>query len=189
VVLALAQPVPQLVRVLRRGTVAGLSGSTTWLGFVINAGWCAYGAAEGLWPVLVLSVAYVLGYGAVGVLLVRHGDRSGVFDASLAVMGGGLLVSFAGWAALATVLALAVGLQFLPQVRQAWRGGDLSGLAPGTYVVAAVDGVVWGAYGLAVGDGPLVLYGVIMCSVAALVLIPCRRWSRGAASLARAPAG
>ena len=60
VVLALTQPVPQVVRVLRVGSVAGVSGATTWLGFAINAGWLAYGAAQGLLPVLVLSLAYVV---------------------------------------------------------------------------------------------------------------------------------
>jgi MtN3 and saliva related transmembrane protein len=184
VVLALTQPVPQVVRVLRVGSVAGVSGATTWLGFAINAGWLAYGAAQGLLPVLVLSLAYVVGYGTIGVLLLRHGNRSGVAGAAFAGMAGLVIVAGAGWTVLGTVLALAVGAQFLPQVVAAWRGHDLSGLAPGTYVVAAIDGLVWGSYGLVVADLPLVLYGVVMLSVAVLVLVPCARWSRQVARVA-----
>jgi uncharacterized protein with PQ loop repeat len=181
VVLALTQPVPQVVRVVRAGSIAGLSGPTTWLGFVINVGWLAYGWAQGLLPVLVLSIAYVVGYGTIGALLVRHGNRSGLLAAGGAAAAGSLLVVMLGWTALGTVLALAVGFQFLPQVLLAWHSTDLSGLAPGTYVVAALDGVVWGGYGLAVADGPLMLYGVVMCTVAVAVLVPCRRWRRRAA--------
>jgi uncharacterized protein with PQ loop repeat len=181
VVLALTQPVPQVVRVLRAGSIAGLSGPTTWLGFVVNLGWFAYGWAQGLLPVLVLSIAYVVGYGAIGALLVRHGNRSGLLAAGGAAAAGVLLVVTLGWTALGTVLALAVGFQFLPQVLQAWRATDLSGLAPGTYLVAALDGLVWGSYGVVVGDGPLMLYGVVMCAVAVAVLVPCRRWSQRAA--------
>lgn len=190
VVLALTQPLPQIVRVLRVGSVAGVSGATTWLGFAINAGWLAYGAAQGLLPVLVLSLAYVVGYGAIGVLLLRHGNRSGVAGAALAAVAGAAIVVVAGWTVLGTVLALAVGAQFLPQVVEAWRGHDLSGLAPGTYVVAAIDGLVWGSYGVVVADVPLVLYGIVMLTVAALVLVPCVRWGRRTVGVANVtPAG
>ncbi len=183
-VLAIVQPVPQVLRVLRGGRIAGVSGSTTWLGFALNAGWLAYGAAQGLLPLLVLSAVYAMGYGAVGILLVSRGNRSGIGVAAVVAAFGALLVVAAGWTALGTVLALAVGVQFLPQVVEAWRGTDLSGLAPGTYVVAAVDGVVWGGYGLVIGDLPLVVYGVIMCSVAVLVLVPLHRWNRAVAAVA-----
>jgi len=183
-VLAVVQPVPQVLRVVRGGRIAGVSGPTTWLGFALNAGWLAYGAAQGLLPLLVLSAVYAAGYGTIGILLVSRGNRSGIVPAVVVAAFGALLVVAVGWTALGTVLALAVGLQFLPQVVEAWRGTDLSGLAPGTYVVGAVDGVVWGGYGLVVGDVPLVLYGVIMCTVAGLVLLPVRRWNRVAAAVA-----
>ena len=188
VVLALTQPVPQVVRVLRSRSIAGVSGPTTWMGFVINVGWLAYGAAEELPAVLVLSAAYVAGYGVVGLLLVRHGNRSGLAAATTVTCAGAALVAVAGWTALGVVLALAVGVQFLPQVVAAWRSDDLSGLAPGTYVVAAIDGLVWGSYGLVVGDVPLVLYGVVMMAVAVMVLVPCRRWTRRTALAGVTPA-
>jgi MtN3 and saliva related transmembrane protein len=178
VVLAVTQPVPQVVRMLRTRSIAGLSGSTTWLGLTINSAWVAYGVGRGLLPVAVLSGAYVVGYATVGVLLLRHGMRRGTGTAALAAVG---LIGFtlvAGWAALGTALALAVGVQFVPQVVQAWRSPDLSGLSAGTYWVCALDGAIWGAYGLVMVDLPLVLYGVVMLAVAVLVLVPRRRWAR-----------
>lgn len=177
VVLACTQPVPQIIRLVRTRSVAGVSGPTTWLGFAINVAWASYGIARGLLPVAVLSLAYVAGYVAVGALLVKGGNRRGVGVALAAGAGLAALTAVGGWVALGTVLALAVLPQFLPQVIEAWTADDLTGLAPGTYVVGALDGVVWGGFGLLVADGPLVLYGVVMCSVAAAVLVPRYRWA------------
>ena len=89
----------------------------------------------------------------------------------------GVLAAVGGWVALGTVLALAVAVQFLPQVAEAWSSDDLTGLAPGTYWVSGLDGLVWGGFGFLVSDRPLVLYGVIMCSVAVAVLVPRYRWA------------
>jgi MtN3 and saliva related transmembrane protein len=178
VALAVTQPVPQVMRMLRTRSIAGLSGSTTWLGLTINSAWVAYGIGRGLLPVAVLSGAYVVGYATVGGLLLRHGMRRGTGTAVLAAVGLAGFTLVAGWAALGTTLALAVGVQFVPQVVQAWRSPDLSGLSAGTYWVCALDGAIWGAYGLVMVDLPLVLYGVVMLAVAVLVLVPRRRWAR-----------
>jgi uncharacterized protein with PQ loop repeat len=177
VVVALAHPVPQVVRVLRTRSVAGVSGSTTWLGFAINVAWATYGAARGLLPVAILSGTYVVGYVTVGVLLVRRGNRRGIGTGLLAAAGLTALVLLGGWAALGTVLALAVLPQFLPQVFEAWTADDLTGLAPGTYLIAVLDGIVWGGFGFVASDGPLMLYGVVMCTVAVAVLVPRYRWA------------
>jgi uncharacterized protein with PQ loop repeat len=183
VVLAVTQPVPQVVRLLRTRSVAGVSGPSTWLGLAVNSAWVAYGIGRGLLPVALLSGAYVAGYATIAVLLVGHGRRSGIGTGLAAALGLTLLTVVAGWAVLGTVLALAVGVQFVPQVVEAWRSDDLSGLAPGTYVVGAFDGAIWGAYGLVVADVPLVLYGLVMSAVAVLVLVPRRRWARTAAAM------
>jgi uncharacterized protein with PQ loop repeat len=182
VVLALTQPVPQVVRTLRSRSVAGLSGPTTWLGFAVNLAWVVYGVARGLLPVAVLSVAYVAGYLTVGVLLVRAGNRRGIGTAALAGVALGLLAATAGWVVLGTVLALTVAVQFLPQVREAWTADDLAGLSAGTYVVCGLDGLIWGGYGAIVGDRPLLLYGLVMVSVAVAVLVPRQRWARSVAA-------
>lgn len=188
VILALTQPVPQVVRLVRSGSIAGVSGPTSWLGLAINAGWLAYGVGRDLLPVAVLSSAYVAGYLVIGVLLLRGGNRRGPGIATAASGALALLTVVGGWALLGTVLALTVGVQFLPQVREAWTAGDLSGLAPGTYVVCLLDGLVWGTYGVVALDGPLMLYGAVMTAVAVLVLVPQRRWARSSTPPPPAPA-
>jgi uncharacterized protein with PQ loop repeat len=177
VVLALTHPVPQVVRVLRTRSVAGVSGPTTWIGFAVNVAWVTYGIARGLIPVAVLSGAYVAGYVVIGALLVRGGNRRGT---GVGLLAGLLLVALTlvgGWGLLGTALALVVVPQYLPQVVEAWTGDDLTGLSPGSYVVAVLDGVVWGGFGLVAADAPLVLYGVVMVTVASAVLVGRSRWA------------
>lgn len=184
--LALSQPVPQIVRLVRTRSVEGVSGPTTWLGLTVNAGWMAFGVARGLLPVAVLSLAYVIGYAAIAALLVRGGNRSGIGTAAVST---GAIVAVAvalGWTVLGTGLALTVAVQFVPQVALAWRSDDLTGLAGGTYVVCGLDGLVWGGYGLLRAELPLMLYGLVMVSVAVLVLVPKRRWTAKAAADAAA---
>lgn len=186
VVLALTQPVPQIVRLLRTRSTAGVSGPTAWLGLSINAGWVAYGIGEGLLPVVLLSVAYVVGYALIAALLVAGGNRRGIVTALAAGVGLTAVAVVGGWLVLGTVLALTVAVQFLPQVVEAWRSDDLTALAPGTYVVCGIDGLVWGSYGAVVADLPLVLYGSVMLSVAVLVLVPRQRWARRVSTTAAA---
>lgn len=171
-VVALAQPVPQIVRIVRTGSVAGISAATTWLGLVLNGSWVAYGLGRGLLPVTVLGVAYVVGYLIIGVQLVAQGNRRGGGAGAAAAVGAVACTIVGGWAALGTALTAAVAVQFLPQVRRAWRAPDLTGLSMGTYLIAGIDGVVWGAYGAVVGDAPLVGYGVVMVAVAVAVAVP-----------------
>ena len=177
VVLALTHPVPQVLRVLRTRSVAGVSGPTTWMGFVINVAWVTYGVARGLVPVAVLSGAYVAGYVVIAALLVRGGNRRGVGTGLLAGAALAGLTLVGGWGLLGTALALVVVPQYLPQVVEAWTGDDLTGLSPGTYVVGVLDGLVWGGFGLVAADFPLVLYGAVMITVATAVLLGRSRWA------------
>ena len=123
----------------------------------------------------------------IAALLWRRGNRRGVGVATGAALACAALAVTAGWTVVGTALALTVGAQFVPQVAMAWRSDDLTALAGGTYLVCAVDGVVWGGFGVLSADGPLVLYGAVMLSVAVLVLVPKRRWARNATLAAAAP--
>ncbi|WP_436794402.1 PQ-loop domain-containing transporter [Actinospongicola halichondriae] len=184
--LALSQPVPQIIRLVRTKSVVGVSGPTTWLGLAINAGWMAFGVARGLVPVAVLSFAYVVGYAAIAALLVRGGNRRGTVTALGSAVAMVATATLFGWTVLGTALALTVGAQFVPQVVLAWRSIDLTALSTGTYVVCGLDGVVWGSYGVLTREAPLVLYGIVMSSVAVLVLVPKRRWTLRTAAAAAA---
>lgn len=175
--LALSQPVPQILRLVRSRSVAGVSAATIWLGVAVNAAWVAYGVARGHLPVIVVSILYLIGYVAIAGLLVVGGNRRGVPMALAATVAFVAIGSVAGWTAVGTVLGLVVGVQFIPQIVEAWTSTDLTGLAPGTYRVCLADGIIWGGFGLIVADAPLVLYGVLMAAASVAILVPQRRWA------------
>ncbi len=54
--LALSQPVPQIVRLVRTRSVVGVSGPTTWLGLAINRGWAVL-VPKRRWTVRVAAAA------------------------------------------------------------------------------------------------------------------------------------
>lgn len=176
--LALSQPLPQILQLARSRSIAGVSAATTWIGVAVNAAWVAYGLGRGHPPIIVVSVLYLIGYLAIAGLLVAGGNRRGVPTALAATAAFVAIGATAGWTAVGTVLGLVVGVQFIPQIVEAWSGADLAGLAPGTYRISLADGIIWGGFGLIVADGPLVLYGVLMATAAVAVLIPQRRWAR-----------
>jgi uncharacterized protein with PQ loop repeat len=175
-VLACAQPVPQVVRLLRTHSVEGVSSATTMLGVVVAVAWIAYGLARGLPTVYLLSFVFLAGYLVTATLLWQRGRRSGVGLAALLASGFVAVTAGLGWTALGLVLGAVAIAQFAPQVIEANRATDLSGLAPGTCVVWLLDGIVWGGYGLLVDDGPLLVYAVVMFGVGAGVLVPWFRW-------------
>lgn len=176
--LALAQPVPQVLRLRRTGHTDGISPTAMWLGVGINLIWIGYCVARDLPAVAAVSAVYLAGYGAIVALLVAHGRRRGVRYAVAAVAAAGALQLAGGWGLVGTALGLAVGIQYLPQVVAAWRSPSLAGLAPGMYLVTLLDGAVWGLFGLLEDDRPLVLYGAIMLTVSVAVLAAWLRWRR-----------
>ena len=50
------------------------------------------------------------------------------------------------------------------------RSDDVSGVAAATWWIAIVDAALWGLYGVALGDGPLIGYGVILLVSSVVVL-------------------
>ena len=44
-------------------------------------------------------------------------------------------------------------------------------MATATWWISILDAVLWGLYGVALGDGPLIGYGVILLTCAVVVLV------------------
>ena len=73
VVLAVPQFLPQLARVRRSGTMAGVSWSWAALTSVNNAAWLAYFALSGFWTALVPAISATVLSGLLAVELARRG--------------------------------------------------------------------------------------------------------------------
>ena len=166
-VVFLVRLLPQPIRLARQGVAAGVSGMAALNAVVSALAWIAYGLSVQLlvvWSVSVLALVP----GIWQVVLLRHRTtRRDVAGAALFVLA--LLV-----ASVLGVLGLALAVTVLvtvgPQVHRAVTEDDLSGIAPATYWVALVDATTWGLYGLAVHDGALVGYWVVLAGAAAIIL-------------------
>lgn len=59
---------------------------------------------------------------------------------------------------------------FLPQVVRAWRTGDTAGISGWMYGIFCTGVVLWLAYGVAIGDLPLVVANAVTLLLAGAVL-------------------
>lgn len=172
-----AQVVPQVVRLLRLKRTEGASPAWAAIGMVINIGWTAWVIAEEFWIAIPAVLAAVISFGLVLYLLWRNGA-----DVRIAVISG-IVVGVAavgvqlvaGWTNLGIVLGVANGLYLGPSVWAAWRSHAPVGVAPLTWVLTAVEGILWGLYGVLVEAVPIMVYGGTALLLAVLVLL--RLWN------------
>ncbi|WP_420623144.1 PQ-loop domain-containing transporter [Candidatus Poriferisodalis sp.] len=170
------QVVPQVVRLVRIGRTEGTSPAWAAVGMVINIGWLAYVIAEEFWITIPAVGAAVISFGVVLLLLYRNGAkvRAGVFYGLVVGVGCVALQLVAGWTVLGTVLGLSNGLYLGPSVVAAWRSHAPVGVAPLTWVLTGVEGILWGFYGVLVAAGPIMVYGSTAFLLSALILL--RLW-------------
>jgi hypothetical protein len=170
--LAATSAVPQLRRLRTTRDLTGVSLSGPAIGAVTEAGWLVYVAQVGLWSAAVEPVLMVLANVALVVAICRRGgrlDRAVIVGAawSAALI---LITMAGGWAALGAMLGVAYGVQVTPHVWSAYRVETPTGIAPRTWTMNFAEAVLWGTYGLAHGDGPIVLYAVIGTASSAAIL-------------------
>ncbi|MCY3850621.1 MAG: PQ-loop domain-containing transporter [Acidimicrobiaceae bacterium] len=170
------QILPQIVRLLRIGRTEGVSPEWAAIGTTVNAGWIAYVVAEELWVAIPACLVGTASYGVVLYLLYRNGAgvRTGLLLSAVVAVACVVVQLEAGWTVLGTVLGLSNGLYLGPSVVAAWRSHAPVGVSPLSWVLVALEGVLWGLYGVFVEASPVVVYGVTAALLAGLVLL--RLW-------------
>lgn len=163
----LVRLLPQPVRLWRTGVAAGVSPLAAMNGVIGDVAWVAYGLSAGLpavWGVCALALVPATWTVA---LLARRITRNDLLGAAAWALA---LVASAGVGHVGVMLALGVLVTQGPQVWVALRDRDLRGIAPGTWWLSVLDATTWGLYGLGIGDGALMGYGVVLNLAAAIVL-------------------
>jgi uncharacterized protein with PQ loop repeat len=163
VVIAFWFAVPQLMRLRRTGSAAGLSLESLANSTVSLSAWTAYGIAHS--SVWVVASSLVGVPAIVGTLLIamRGGLR---LRPGLPLVWTALLVLTAGVDVLtgSTALDLVLGCSILwfvaPAAITAWSSADVSGIAWQTWALLALEGLVFGVYGLVADVGADRVYGV-----------------------------
>jgi uncharacterized protein with PQ loop repeat len=155
--------VPQVVRLHRVRSAAGLSGTWVGVGIVMNAWWIAYALAESLWGVLPVSTAAVILYSVIAVQYALLVGRQAVRPLLIGIATLGVLplpfLLVGGWSAAGIAVGLSYGLQFSPAALAAVRSRHLEGVSPTTWTMAWFEAAVWFAYGASIGDAALLIGG------------------------------
>ena len=170
------QILPQITRLLRIGRTEGVSPIWAAIGTTVNAGWIAYVVAEELWVTVPACLASAGSYGVVLYLLYRNGAgvRTGLLLSAMVAVACVVVQLVAGWTVLGTVLGLSNGLYLGPSVVAAWRSHAPVGVSPLSWVLVALEGLLWGLFGVLVEASPVVVFGVTAALLAGLVLL--RLW-------------
>lgn len=163
----LVRLLPQPLKLWRTGVPDGVSPLGAINGAVSDVAWLIHGIAVGLAPVWAVSALACPPSIWLVVLLRRSTRRSDVLGGVLWLSA---VVIGAITGQMTAVLAFSVVVNQGPQVWEALRNDDLSGVAVGTWLVAFADASLWGAYGVAVGDAALVAYGIVLFTASAVVL-------------------
>jgi len=117
-----------------------------------------------VWGVSVLALIPALWTVA---LLRRQAKRQDLIGAGLWV---GFILVAGATGRLGLVLGGTVLVSLAPQLWRVLRSDDLGGIAPATWWIAIGDAALWGLYGYLEHDPALMLYAVILLSIALTVL-------------------
>jgi len=159
---------PQPVRLFRSGVAEGVSPMAAYNAVLVAFAWLYYGIEQRLVVVWLVSVLALIPGLWQSALLVRRTRKVDVLGAGAWALA--LVVAFAV-GHFGALLGLGVIVSTGPQVVEVLRSDDVSGVATATWWISILDAALWGLYGVALGDGPLIGYGVILvvCSVVVLV--------------------
>ena len=177
--LALAFGVPQWMHVRRTGSIAGVSLPSVTNTLISTTAWLVYGLHLRDFWVTTTSIAGLPALLATFVAVVRRSDtRTGMW---LPLTWAGILAATAAstsWlpALFPAVLGASVLWYVTPAALTAWRSPDVSGIAQGTWLLLALDGLVAGAYGVAAGVTAYLVYAAVAAVGAVVVLA--RVWWR-----------
>lgn len=174
-VIGAAMAFPQAWRVLRHRQIAGVSPTWAAVSVTTNAWWVVYALAIGNPAIIPVAGISVIGYAAIVVGLARQGALGDGFGLALGSSVAVALVPLAalqlgGWPIAGLSLGLLYAVQLSPAVITAIRASDLLGVATGTWIVAAVESVLWGVYGAARGDLGLISLAVVGIIMSTIVL-------------------
>lgn len=174
---------PQLVRLARSGTAAGLSPVGQVIGSVDFILWIAFLAARDDWALLAPTSIGAAVWIGVTVLTVRRLPSPRWLAPVAVAWGLGLaaLVPIGGWTLLGTVLAFTGIVAYAPCAMDAIRARDVSDLSPLAWAICTFDETGWLVYGLIDHDPVITLYGLLAVPGPLIVTIRALTGPRGGA--------
>lgn len=162
---------PQLVRLLRARHAYGVSVDAAATSMIVSCGWAVYGLSTSQVVISFASGASAVIFALVALSALRFGRRLSELKISpvwLAVL---LLCGTIGGAAgLSIVLPISVLAANIPQVRVAYKEGNLTDLSLGTWLLSTVEGFLWGGYGLVQQDLSVLINNTFQVATSAIIV-------------------
>ena len=163
----LVRLVPQPLRLARTGVDDGVSPMAAFNQLLSEGAWLTYGLIQSSISIWLVSAIALFPSGVQALLLVRRSRTIDLLGA--AAFGAAIVAAWSvGW--LGAMLGASVLVTTGPQVVEALRRDDLSGIAPATWWISLVDAALWGALGWVTDDAALIGYWAVLTMCAATVL-------------------
>jgi len=172
--LAFACTLPQLAKLVRGRSAAGISVAALANSTISGIAWTVYGIVEGEpWVALPAFVALPATAGALVLAWRDGGNRSRMWLPAVwlaVILTATAVVPLVGAVPITVVLGGSVALLITPAAITAWRSHDVSGIAASGWVFLVFDALLCGAYGVIADVDANVLYGITATLGAAAIL-------------------
>jgi uncharacterized protein with PQ loop repeat len=163
--LAFGYTVPQLRKLIRLRSAAGVSIAALANSTISGVAWTAYGAAEhDLWVALPSLVSLPATVGALVIAWSSGGSRRRLWLPFVWAAVVALAASSAPWAGgrpITFALGFSVTLLIAPAALTAWRSQDVSAIAASAWAMLIVDALLAGVYGMLAGIDANLIYAVV----------------------------
>lgn len=175
---------PQLWRLVRHRSTAGVSAPAAALGVVQTGSWIVYGTATHAWAVVIPSALAAPQYAVLAFLVSRSDPVRGAASCGQALASALVVAGAAGvstmvgrgpWLGVGATLTVAVAWQYWPAVVAAFGPDGTRGISPTTWALIGFNGLVWTTYGMLAAATAVWAYGLVLVGAAAAVLVALTR--------------
>ena len=192
-ILAFAYTVPQLRKLLRTSSAAGISVAALANSTISGVAWTVFGVVEHeIWVALPAFTALPATAGALVLAWRRGGSRDRLWLPAVwltTILVGAAAVPFAGMLPLTVLLGCSVALMITPAAITAWRSHDVSAIAASAWAMLIVDALLAGAYGMLAHIDANLIYAAVATAGSLIILIRIGMPAHVHARLVRLPAG
>ncbi len=169
--IGLVRALPQLVKLNRAREAYGVSVDTAATSSIVSFGWASYGVMTGQPYVCLATGASGVIFFFITILALRSGRQARELKITPIWLSVLLLAGiFAEENGLGIVLPISVLAANLPQLRVAYKEGNLAGLSLGTWLLSITDGIVWGAYALMQQDISILVFAFFQLTTSGLIV-------------------
>lgn len=192
-VLAFAYTVPQLRKLVRTSSAAGISVAALANSTISGVAWTTFGIVEHeIWVALPAFTALPATAGALVLAWRRGGSRDRLWLPVVwlaTILVGAALVPLAGMVPLTVLLGCSVALMITPAAITAWRSHDVSAIAASAWAMLIVDALLAGAYGMLAHIDANLIYAAVATAGSLIILIRIGMPAHVHARLVRLPTG